>query len=252
MTKTAPDLPRGYRLVAREKVGSTNDEAKALARNGAGAGTLVWAREQTAGRGRHGRSWASPPGNLYVSVIVRPDCPPHEAAQLGFVAGVAIADALAEIAPAMAKPACKWPNDILVGGRKIAGILLESEIDQDGRLRFLIVGIGLNLASAPAEAAFAATSVADEGVPVPAPQAALASLARHFERWFARWRGEGFAPVREAWRARAFALGEEIRVRLETETLRGRFADLDQHGALLLEIGGERRRIFAGDVFPAR
>ena len=126
--------------------------------------------EQTAGRGRRGRRWSSPPGNLYASLILRPDAAPDRAAQLGFVAALAVADALRELAPELGEPACKWPNDILVGGHKIAGILLESEMGEGQNLAFLIVGVGINLVSAPPDAEYPATSIAGEGRPPPAPR----------------------------------------------------------------------------------
>jgi BirA family transcriptional regulator, biotin operon repressor / biotin---[acetyl-CoA-carboxylase] ligase len=250
MTLLQPPLPAGYRVVFRETVGSTNDEAKALARNGAAPETVVWALQQTQGRGRRGRIWSSPPGNLYASFILRPACTPEQAAQLGFVASLAIGDALAELAPAIGALACKWPNDVLLGGRKIAGILLESEFGQDERVAFVIVGLGVNLAAAPADTEFPATSIAGEGLSPPAPEAALGAVAKHFENWLRRWREKGFGPARDVWRSRAVTLGQQIRVRLETAILHGRFVDIDQHGALLLETGGELRRIPAGDVFP--
>ena len=252
MTLLEPPLPARYRLAFRETVGSTNDEAKALARNGAAAGTVVWALQQTEGRGRRGRIWSSPPGNLYASFLLQPACTPQQAAQLGFVASLAIGDALAELTPDIGAPACKWPNDVLVGGRKIAGILVESEFGQDGRVAFVIVGLGVNLASAPSDTEFPATSIAGECLPPPAPEAALEAVAKHFEIWLRRWREKGFGPARDVWRSRAVALGQQIRVRLETAILHGRFIDIDQHGALLLETGGELRRIPAGDMFPAR
>jgi BirA family biotin operon repressor/biotin-[acetyl-CoA-carboxylase] ligase len=251
MTISAPLLPAAYRLILRETVGSTNDEAKELARAGAIEGTIVCGLRQTAGRGRRGRIWSSPPGNLYASLILRPVCTAEDAAQLAFVAALGVGESLSELAP-ISHIAYKWPNDVLAGGRKIAGILLESETAENGSLAFLIVGVGLNLVSAPSDAEFSATSLASEGLRAPTPEAALAAFVRRFEIWVRRWRGEGFGPVRDAWRARAFALGEPIRVRLDTTTLHGRFIDIDQRGALLLEIGGERRRISAGDVFPAR
>jgi BirA family biotin operon repressor/biotin-[acetyl-CoA-carboxylase] ligase len=251
MTGLQPLLPPGYRLVSRETVGSTNDEAKSLARSGVGEGTLVWALEQTSGRGRRGREWVSPAGNLYTSLVLRPACPLDRAAQLGFVAALAIGDALAALLPGLGGLACKWPNDVLVRGRKIAGILLESEVGQDGNLAFLIVGVGINLVSAPVRSEFPATSVVGDGYPPPEPAAMLEAFARHFESWTRRWREEGFAPVREAWRARATGLGQPIRVRLEGTTLHGRFADIDQRGVLLLDTPDGRRRISAGDVFPA-
>ncbi len=252
MTSSPPRLGAGYRLVCRGAVGSTNDEAKDLARAGAEEGTLVWAREQTAGRGRRGRVWASPPGNLYLSLVLRPTCPADRAAQLGFAAALAVGDALAQAPGAALGAAYKWPNDVLVGGRKIAGILLELETGEGSRLAFLVVGVGVNLVSAPPDAEFPATSVLAESGNAVEPAAMLEAFAGHFRSWAERWREEGFAPLREAWRARAVALGEPIRVRLETAVLHGRFVDIDQQGALLLDAAGSRRRISAGEVFPTR
>jgi BirA family transcriptional regulator, biotin operon repressor / biotin---[acetyl-CoA-carboxylase] ligase len=251
VTGLQPRLPDGYRLVLRETVGSTNDEATGLARSGAEQGTLVWALEQTAGRGRRAREWVSPRGNLYASLVLRPACQLEHAAQLGFVAALAVGDALAALVPGLREPALKWPNDVLVGGRKIAGLLLESEIGENGNLAFLIVGVGINLVSAPTDAEFPATSILSEGHCPPEPAAMLEAFAAHFDSWARCWRKEGFAPVRSAWRTRTRGLGEPIRVRLEGATLHGRFADIDQRGVLLLDTPDGRRHISAGDVFPA-
>ena len=251
MTPPQPRLPAAYRLVFYESVDSTNDEAKRLAHGAAKEGTVVWGREQTAGRGRRGRAWASPPGNLYASLILRPRCPLDQAAQLGFVAALAVGDTLAwtlETRPDGLS--YKWPNDVLLRGRKIAGILLESELGEGEAPKFVVVGVGINLVSSPRDTEFPATSIAEENLGTVSPGAALEGFARHFQAWVERWREEGFAPIRAAWRAHAMALGEPIRVRLGPATLHGRFIDIDQHGALLLESAGELRRIAAGEVFP--
>jgi BirA family biotin operon repressor/biotin-[acetyl-CoA-carboxylase] ligase len=144
----------------------------------------------------------------------------------------------------------KWPNDVLVGGRKLAGILLESELGEGEAPPFVVVGIGINLASSPKHTEFPATSITEQGLGQVSPAIALEEFARHFQAWVGRWREEGFAPIRNAWRERAAALGDPIRVRLESATLHGRFIDIDQHGALLLESAGELRRVAAGEVFP--
>jgi BirA family biotin operon repressor/biotin-[acetyl-CoA-carboxylase] ligase len=248
----SPTLPLGYRLVRYESVGSTSDEAKRLARGGAKEGTLVWALEQTAGRGRRGRIWQSPRGNLYASLILRPDCPAYRAAQLGFVAALAIGNALGALLPRLEGLLYKWPNDVLVNGRKIAGILLESETTALDRLAFLVIGIGVNLKTSPRDTDHAATSVAEEGLGEVALTAMLKEFAGQFQFWERRWREEGFAPVRAAWRAAAASRGAPIRVRLETATLHGRFLDIDEQGALLLEVvAGQSCRVSAGEVFPA-
>ena len=251
MIRSQPRLPASYRLVPYDTVGSTNDEAKRLAHAGAEEGTLVWALEQTAGRGRRGRAWASPPGNLYASLILRPRCPVDQAAQLGFIAALAIGDTLGSICKRREGLSYKWPNDVLLRGRKIAGILLESELGVGAAPEFVVVGVGINLVSSPRDAAFPATSIADEDLGIVSPGAALESFARHFQAWAEHWRKEGFGPVRAAWRSHAAALGESIRVHLEPATLHGRFLDIDQHGALLLESAGEIWHISAGEIFPA-
>jgi BirA family biotin operon repressor/biotin-[acetyl-CoA-carboxylase] ligase len=250
MTGLQPRLPAAYRLVRYDTVGSTNDEAKRLARAGAEEGTVVWALEQNAGRGRRGRVWASPRGNLYASMIVRPDRPVNRAAQLGFVAALAVGDTLGATFGGAAGLSYKWPNDVLLHGRKIAGILLESELGEGAVPAFVVVGVGINLASSPGDAEFPATSIAEQGLGHVSPAEALAGFTHHFQAWVERWRADGFAPVRTAWRANAVSLGEAIRVQLDAATLHGRFIDIDQEGALLLESAGELRHISAGDVFP--
>ena len=255
MTDTAaeaarPNLPPSYRLVALDRVASTNVEALRLAEEGAEDGTLVWAREQTEGRGRQGRTWASPPGNLYLSLILRPECGPAEAAQLSYVAALATGGAFGSIAPPMIEVTYKWPNDVLLNGRKGAGILLESRSNANGTLEFLILGVGANVQSYPEDSTFPATSLRFEGTP---PEAGVVELLEAFSRqflsWVNRWLDDGFVPIRRAWLSHAHALGGEIEVRMPSETLKGTFKDVDQHGALILELpGGGQRLISAGDV----
>lgn len=247
----APALPPGWRLAQHSVIGSTNDEAKRLARAGAAERTIVWALAQTRGRGRRGRPWHSPPGNLYASLILRPRVPPERAAQLGFVAALAVGGALEALVPALAGLSYKWPNDVLLDGRKICGILLESETGAGERLSFLVAGIGINLRAAPPESAFPATSLVAQGFPEIAPAAMLAALTQEFERWMGCWEADGFLPIRAAWRTRAI-LGTSARVRLDRLTLHGRLIDIDDEGALLLEEAGGCRRISAGEVFPAQ
>jgi BirA family transcriptional regulator, biotin operon repressor / biotin---[acetyl-CoA-carboxylase] ligase len=244
-------LPAGYHLIARGDVGSTNDEARRLAAEGAADGTVIWAKSQNAGRGRYGRAWSSPPGNLYVSLLLRPAASPATALQLGFVAAVALAEAL-DRRVAAAALAVKWPNDLLLNGRKIAGMLLESATGNRGVLDWLILGMGINLASFPVGTAFPATSLANDGYPVPAPAEVLTDLCNSFAAWRARWAEAGFEPVRQAWLRRAYRRGEAIEIRLERERCQGVFADLDASGALVLDpAGGPRRLVSFGEVFPA-
>jgi len=244
----APDLPGFFRLVTRDRVASVMDEARDLARAGAPAGTLVWARSQHAGRGRRGRAWQSPVGGLYCALVLRPRCAIAEAAQVSFVAALAVAEAVEELLPSGRRVRCKWPNDVLVDGAKIAGILLESEAAGE-KLRALVVGIGVNLDSRPDDVEFPATSIAEAGGGA-SPGQALVPLARCLEAWLGRWQGEGFERVRTAWLERAEGLGQAIRVRLAEGVLDGIFEGLDSSGALILaENDGGRRMVTAGEVF---
>jgi BirA family transcriptional regulator, biotin operon repressor / biotin---[acetyl-CoA-carboxylase] ligase len=243
-----PLLPPFFTLVALECIDSTNEEALRRARAGAPEGTLVWAREQTGGRGRRGRAWSSPPGNLYLSLLLRPAVPPAQAAQLGFVAAVALAETLRACLPTERQLRCKWPNDLLINGAKVAGILPEAEAS--GRnVEALVLGMGVNLASHPADTPYPATSLRAAGSNVTV-EALLESLAGGLQLWYRRWQAVGFAPIRARWLDFAAGLGQAIEVRLEGATLLGRFAALDASGALDLELAdGAHRLVTAGDVF---
>jgi BirA family biotin operon repressor/biotin-[acetyl-CoA-carboxylase] ligase len=249
MTDT-PALPPFYSLVALARIDSTNEEAKRLATVGSAEGTLVWAREQTAGRGRRGRAWSSPPGNLYMSLLLRPSCLPEVGSQVGYVAAVALADVLEGLLPAGRLVGLKWPNDLLVGDAKVSGTLLEASAAADRSLDWLVLGIGVKVVASPADTPYPATNLRREGAGQVTDATLLEALAGRFLEWYQRWRSEGFGPIRERWLAGARGLGQPIEVRLETEVLKGRFADLDETGALALELpAGSRRRITAGDVY---
>ncbi|WP_236024878.1 biotin--[acetyl-CoA-carboxylase] ligase [Arenibaculum pallidiluteum] len=233
---------------AFDTVGSTNDEAKSLARAGAPHGTLVTARIQESGRGRRGRSWSSPEGNLFLSAVLRPEAPAARAAQLSFAAAVALAECLGAFLPVGITIAAKWPNDVLLEGAKVAGILLEAE-SGDGQGGWVVLGVGVNCRHHPEDAPYPATSLAAHGAVSPVPGLVLRAFVDRLDHWIVRWTREGFEPVRRAWLGWAVGIGGPVTVRLDRETLEGRFADLDTDGALLLELpGGVRRRIHAGDV----
>jgi BirA family transcriptional regulator, biotin operon repressor / biotin---[acetyl-CoA-carboxylase] ligase len=243
-----PRLSAFCRLQRFDAIDSTNEEGKRQARAGAPEGTLIWAGAQTAGRGRRGRAWISPAGNLYFSLVLRPGKSAGAAAQLGFAAALAVAEAVAPALPKGVRLGLKWPNDVLLDGRKLSGILLESQAS-DGHLDWLVVGIGVNLASFPEGVDYPTTSLAAAGAAVTV-EALLEAVTGRFAAWYERWREGGFPPLREAWLARAEGLGAAIRVRLATGESEGRFAGLDEEGALLLDAADGRRRVAAGDVFP--
>ena len=173
-------------------------------------GTLVWGLEQTAGRGRRGRAWSSPRGNLYASLILRPRCPLDQATQLGFIAALAVGDTLSSICEGRLDGlSYKWPNDVLVRGRKIAGILLESELGSDRRdRRCSSSSVSASISCRRRETrSFQPHRLLKRISGRSPPAVALEGFARHFQAWAERWREEGFAPVRAAWRAHAAALG---------------------------------------------
>ncbi len=249
----APDIPPAFTLVALDSVDSTNDEAKRRAKAGAEDGTLIWAKEQTAGRGRGGRPWVSPRGNLYCSVLARPDCTLSEAAQLGFAACLGVGAALGSVVPPLTALNYKWPNDVLLNGMKAAGILLETSSKPDGGLDWLIIGVGINLASHPDDTAFPATSLAAVGAGGIEVAELLEIFCRQFQTWVNRWLDEGFQPLQRAWIIRAKGIGEPIEARLgDGTTVAGVFEGLDERGALLLKTDdGATRTIDSGEVFFA-
>lgn len=247
-----PQLPPGFRLRRFEDLDSTNDESKRQAAQGAPDGTIIVARRQTAGRGRRGRGWESPEGNLYASLLLRPDYGPQQAAQLSFVTALAVADTVRGILAAKTPVELKWPNDVLVKGRKISGILLESA-PGGGRLDWVVIGCGINIVSHPELERGKATSLMAEGAPPLTLDSVLESFLQALHGGIARWQAKGFAPVREAWLASALGLGRSIEVRLPGETLRGTFAALDENGALRLDLaGGGQRLVTGGEVYFGR
>ena len=223
------------------ETGSTNADMRGLAAQGLGEGVWLRAERQVAGRGRQGRAWASPPGNLYASTLVRlrPSDPP--APTLALVAGVAVEEVVSTF---LGGARLKWPNDMLLGPAKLAGILLERAGDA------VIVGVGINLAHHPDLPDRPTTSLAVHGIDV-TPETAAEMLDEAFARWLQRWRGEGTQPVRARWLERAHPVGTALTARLpDGSTLDGLFDGLDADGALLLRLAsGTRRVIHAGDVF---
>ena len=236
-------------FVAFDEIDSTNAEARRRAEAGEDGPVWLTALRQNAGHGRRGRAWETGEGNLAATLLMLTERPPAEAAQISFIAALAVAD-LARLYLAADLIRLKWPNDVMVGGRKAAGILVESGRRADGAL-WLATGIGVNLAKAPVAAERPATCFADHAfAPSPAPREALEHLAAAFAGWLGIWNAQGFAPVAEAWTQRAHGLGGPCVARLGSETVEGVAEGLDVDGALRLRLAdGSIRRITAGDVF---
>lgn len=244
--------PEGVARHVLARTDSTNAEALRLAPGLTGPAWIM-AREQTAARGRRGRGWAMPAGNFAGTLVLRPQGGPLAAAQLSFVAALALYDALADACGPSARLAIKWPNDVLLNGGKVAGILLESA-GTGGAVQSVAVGIGVNLAAAPDVSAVepqAVTPVSvlgETGHPVP-PEEFLDLLAAAFARWQAQLDTYGFTPIRNAWLARAARLGEPIIARTGGHEHHGIFEGIDDSGALVLKTAAGRQVIPAADVY---
>jgi BirA family biotin operon repressor/biotin-[acetyl-CoA-carboxylase] ligase len=234
----------GVRLIAHEVLISTNAEALSLVARGERGPLWITAGRQSGGRGRRGRTWVSEQGNLFASLLLTAASPPEHWPELAFVAALATHDAVAELAPTL-RPQLfiKWPNDLLHVDKKFAGILIEGEGEH------VVVGIGVNCVSHPADTDYPATNLAAAGATIDA-DALFRSLSAKMIGRLAQWNaGEHFSTIRADWLARAAGRGESMRVRLSDRELVGRFDDVDDAGRLVLSLPeGGRRSIAVGDV----
>jgi len=250
-----PDTSRGatnivspVRQIRYDVIGSTNAEALAHARAGESGPLWIMARAQTAGRGRRGRAWTSPPGNLYATLLLGDPGPAAVAPQLSFVAALAVHDAvLAATGHHTLSLMLKWPNDVLCNGAKLAGVLIEGE----GRPLAVAIGIGINCRQHPVETTYPATDLREAGVDV-SPEQLFDLLTQAMQRRLGQWdHGQGFASIRAAWLARAHTPGTELCLRLGGRESIGSFETLDEAGRLILRrADGNTQVIMAGDVFP--
>lgn len=248
---------RGYRLFGHDEIGSTSTEALAAAEAGDRGEAWFCALKQTAGRGRRGRPWETPAGNLAASLLIVPDCDPAISASLGFVAGVALNRALAAVLPGglvkqgidgAHRIALKWPNDVLADGRKLAGILLESQKHSSGR-QAVIVGFGINIVSAPDGLPYPATSLDALGAGV-AAETLFAALAEEWVVAYELWdNGTNVGDILRLWRASAAGIGAQIAVSRDGQVVRGVFESIDDSGRLIVRADDNSRiAITAGDV----
>ena len=236
----------GFRILGYDSVSSTNDEADSLAEGGAPDQTLVWARSQSSGRGRLGRTWVSPEGNLYTTAILDRGLPLGRLQELSFVASLAVHDTVSGLLPD-ADLVLKWPNDVLLGGAKISGILTETRVRGDHVVALL--GVGINLAHAPDGARYPTTALADH---LAAPLSVEGLLDLYLKALSARytlWCSDGFAPIRAAWAARSRWIGQRVSVENGEQKIVGRYDGIEADGSMIVVgDGGEKQRISAGDV----
>jgi len=248
----------GYRLAAFDQIGSTNAEALALARDGVRGPMWFVTSEQTAGRGRRSRPWIAPRGNLASSILEVIDVPPAIAATLGFAAGLALESALQKLSieanhrlagSDQLKYSLKWPNDLLAGRRKLAGILLEAEAVADNRLA-VVVGIGTNVVAAPEGTPTPATSLSALGVQVGAEDL-FSVLSDSWVEFRGIWdNGRGFAEIRRLWLERAAGLGERVAIQTGAMSIEGMFDTIDEAGCLIVQTSeGKCVSIAAGEVY---
>lgn len=249
MSRTA--LPGGFRLQHYRELPSTSDLCIRLAAGGEPVGLAVLADEQTAGRGRNGRRWESPAGNLFLSVLLRPEGDAGEAARASLLAGVALFEALAGFLPAPAALSLKWPNDLLLEGRKLAGILTESASHSDGKLAWLVIGFGANLVAAPAIPGRATACMRDATTTPPVAEAVAHAVLAELAHWLAVQSREGFAAIRAAWLQRAHPPGTPLLVNRAGGSLSGQFAGLAESGALLLATASGITVCNAGEVLES-
>ena len=237
---------QGVRLLFLDEIDSTNEEARRLIDTGERGPLWIVAKRQTQGRGRLGRDWISAAGNFHASLVCGEVSEAREAPGLGFVAGVAAMRALTALVPD-APFRLKWPNDLLLGGAKLGGILLECL--NVGAAPVAIVGVGVNVAAAPGDLPYPARALSDLGPPAPSVEAFFEKFSDSMCDVLQLWRGgEGFPRIRDEWLRSAAGLGERIRVVLNKETLEGVFSSIDAGGRLVLETDGILRTIEAGDV----
>lgn len=241
--------PNAFCIFRYATLGSTNDQAKRLVDAGFCDRIAIRAERQTAGRGRAGRNWRSLEGNLACSLVVAPEVPATRLSELSFVIAVALRESIAEFLPAAHTPELKWPNDVLIDGAKLSGILLEVATDARSERPSVIVGVGVNVASAPDDLDRPAVSLQGLGSEIGAERIFLDLAERFFDRT-AEWQTEGLEPIRADWLDHAVGLGEEIVVRTGETERKGIFDSLDESGALILRLAdGRIEKVTAGDVF---
>ena len=244
-------VPHGVEAHFYSECESTNVTAAAYARAGARSPVWVVAGAQSGGKGRKGRKWVSETGNLYASLLFSPSILPAALSALPFLTALAARDTLIDLGVGADNIQCKWPNDILIDGAKICGILIESSARSASNLEHVIIGIGINLLHSPTEAQFKATSLqAWLGVET-SPQAALQSLAGCIKARLDAWDTNDFEPIRAEWTHCAWGLGEMRRINTATEAFDAKLVGLDGQGGLLVQLeNGTERQIMAADIFP--
>ena len=249
-SEKSPRLPPQFELVARARTGSVMEAALERARDGAGEGTLVWAREQTDARTRRGNPWAGYAGNLHCALIIEPDYPNEESWQLLYVNALAVGSAMAEMVSPMTGLRFAWPNRLLINDLLAARLDIAVTDPACDPYPVLVLGASVNVATHPPQLEPEEyNSIHASGAHGITVVDVLEAYASHFLAWSSRWADEGFAPLRRAWRIRADGLGADADIRLLTGPIHGHVDDVDEHGALSLDTDEGPRRITIGEYF---
>lgn len=237
----APDF---WRVQVLGATPSTQDLVHNLAKTGEPEGLVIQALQQTKGRGRHGNAWTSPMGNLYMSVLLRPTCRADKVGQMAFVSALALSDAIDEVMAPDHDKTLKWPNDVLIDGKKISGILLENALDVFGRIDYLIIGFGINM-FAPPETGMSLDQIKTDRIAI---NTFRDLFLGHLKTRYDEWQDKGFAEIRKTWLNQAHGLDAPMRIRLPEVTYEGVFRGIDENGTLLADVDGQRRTFTAGEV----
>lgn len=236
-----------WSIDTHETVSSTQDIIKTRAEDGQPEGMVVQALEQTEGYGRHAREWVSEPGNLYLSLLLRPSCGVQEIGQLSLMAGLAAAQTIQGFMDEPDKLRLKWPNDVLIEGKKCAGLILETGLGADQSLEWVALGIGINLSAAPAEIGTHIEAYSDKP---PTLDRLRHALLKEIATLYELWQAQGFGPIKAQWLARAHEKGDKVSVKIGDERREGSFHGIDEQGALLIHDEQFRvKKITSGDIY---
>lgn len=234
-----------WRIETFDRIQSTQETVKSRAAKGEAKGLVVQAFQQTGGKGRHGREWVSPAGNLYLSILLRPDCDARRIGEFSFIAALALYESVLEHVQDRSLLTLKWPNDVLLKGKKCAGILLESGLKPGGEVDWLVIGIGLNILSAPP----IGSALADYAQDLPGIALIRDKLLNHINAYISLWQAKGFNEIKRLWVDRAHRPGAPLQIKLGETLKQGYFHDIDEGGNLLLRLeNGGIETITAGDI----
>lgn len=242
-------MPLQFKIVAFDSIDSTNEDAKRRIKSGdISDRLLITSKVQTSGKGRYSKGWVSADGNMFASIVIKIDTSLSEAALYSFVTAIAVGEAIREFVSNDVTAQYKWPNDVMLDGKKVSGILLETLKDNNG-CKWLIIGTGVNINNQPEDVDKQVTSLMSYASLSVSVECFLAKFIQHFETQEKLWKSTGFACIRSAWLKNAYKLGEEITVNLKTQVFKGKFYGISNSGELEVLVDGKKLLICGGEVF---